>query len=137
VLFRSARTVLASAVATAALLGGATAIAPSAHADSLSVQAYTCHMSYSGGRAYGGHYSGNTVVPARTAVTSAGIEAQCLLSSYGAGTVDGIFGPRSQAAMHNAQEDINLWYGHKVTVDGMPGPESWPWLRKLINDQHL
>nr|BFD84602.1 hypothetical protein StreXyl84_40030 [Streptomyces sp. Xyl84] len=135
--FRPSRSILASALATTALLGAVTAVTPAAHAASSSAQAYTCHMSYSGGRAYAGHYSGNTVVPTRTSVSQAGAEAQCLLKNYGAGTVDGIFGARSQAAMRNAQEDINDWYGHQVTVDGMPGPSSWPWLRKLISDQHL
>lgn len=128
------RRCLPVALATAALLGGiATASAAQAQSRTLSAQAYSCHFYGSGGGEYASHYSGNTVVPSPTSVTSAGIEAQCLLSALGEynDTIDGIFGPHSQAAMKVAQQTYNMSYHKHVTVDGFPGPESWWGLRLL------
>ncbi|MFI9604781.1 peptidoglycan-binding protein [Streptomyces sp. NPDC052043] len=103
-------------------------MAPAAEARTLSAQAYTCHYSASGGYVYAGYYSGNTVVPSASYVTNAGIEAQCLLKwiGYYRDSVDGIFGPHSQAAMKLAQKTMG-----GVSVDGFPGPQSWRGLRYL------
>ncbi len=81
---------------------------------------------------YAGNYSGLTVVPSKTSVTSAGVEAQCLLLrlGYNPGPVDGVFGSKSQAAMKQFQQWSHV-YGSGLSVDGMPGPKSWPWLRWL------
>jgi hypothetical protein len=84
------------------------------------------------GFGYAGHYSGLTVVPSKTVVTSSGVEAQCLLVRYGdynPGTIDGVFGPNSQNAMKQFQRDMNSFFGAGLAVDGLPGPASWKWLR--------
>ncbi|UUN26595.1 peptidoglycan-binding protein [Streptomyces sp. FIT100] len=95
-------------------------------------QAATCSYTYSDeSYVYAGHYSGMTAVPSKTVVTSSGAEAQCLLKEIGYSiTVDGVFGPKSQAALRDVQSKLNkapFWAG--ITVDGMPGPETWPHLR--------
>ncbi|MEU2337875.1 peptidoglycan-binding domain-containing protein [Streptomyces sp. NPDC006654] len=127
------RRCLPAALAAAALVGGGLTTASAAQAHTLTTQAYSCHYYASGGGEYAGHYSGNTVVPSSTSVTSAGIEAQCLLSfiGYYTDTVDGIFGPHSQAAMKLAQQTYNSVYHKHVSVDGFPGPESW-WGLRLV-----
>ena len=98
----------------------------------------TCNYSRnsSTGYEYAGQYSGVTTIPSKTQVTAAGAEAQCLLKRIGfnPGTIDGVFGPNSQAAM----KDFQLYWDGAITtdphypriaIDGMPGPESWPPLR--------
>jgi hypothetical protein len=121
---------LATALTAATLIVG-TVTAPSAFAGTASAQAYTCRYSVSGGKAYAGYYSGNTVVPSRTTVTSAGIEAQCLLkrAKFDPGTIDGVFGPNSQAATRNFQTLMNNAFGYNTAVDGIVGSETWPALR--------
>ncbi|MEU2589013.1 peptidoglycan-binding domain-containing protein [Streptomyces avermitilis] len=110
-----------------------TSVKSQAQPRTMSAQAYSCHFYAYGGGEYAGHYSGNTVVPSPTSVTSAGIEAQCLLSVLGmyTDTIDGIFGPHSQAAMKVAQQAYNESHHKHVAVDGFPGPESWWGLRLL------
>jgi hypothetical protein len=84
------------------------------------------------GRGYAGHYSGLTAVPSKTQVTSSGVEAQCLLARYGdynPGGIDGVFGSNSQRAMKAFQTDMNDIFGAGLSEDGMPGPQSWKWLR--------
>jgi peptidoglycan hydrolase-like protein with peptidoglycan-binding domain len=84
------------------------------------------------GFGHAGHYSGTTAVPSKTQDTSAGEEAQCLLVRYGdynPGGLDGVFGPNSQAAMRKFQQDMNSIFGAGLSVDGLPGPHTWPWLR--------
>ncbi|MFD6324645.1 peptidoglycan-binding protein [Streptomyces sp. NPDC058442] len=98
----------------------------------VSAQAYSCTVKNVNGKKQAGYYSGNTVIPSSTKVTSAGIEAQCILKvmKYPTGTVDGVFGSNSKAAMQKFQKDVNAYYGRKVLdVDGLPGPQSWPYLR--------
>ncbi len=116
---------------TAATLTAVTVTAPSAFAGTASAQAYTCRYSVSGGNAYAGYYSGNTVVPSRTTVTSAGIEAQCLLkrAKFDPGTIDGVFGPNSQAATKKFQTLMNNAFGYNTAIDGIVGSETWPALR--------
>jgi hypothetical protein len=82
------------------------------------------------GEEFAGHYSGNTTVPSTTGVSAAGIEAQCLLvaAGYNPGPIDGIFGPHSQAATRSFQQTLG---GFGVQDDGLPGPQTWPWLRCL------
>lgn len=118
-------------------------VAPAAPAEAAS----TCHYSFNStktvtvpdpgapslqltGEEFAGHYSGNTVVPSTTSATAAGVEAQCLLveAGYNPGTIDGIFGPHSQSAMRQFQTTVQ---GFGVAVDGLPGPQTWPWLRCL------
>lgn len=97
----------------------------------------TVTVSVSGGTAtlfgeeFAGHYSGNTVSPSTTQDTSSGEEAQCLLirAGYDPGPLDGVFGPRSQAAARAFQSDMNSLFGAQLAVDGIPGPHTWPWLR--------
>jgi hypothetical protein len=86
------------------------------------------------GQEYAGFYSGSTATPSKTQVTSSGAEAQCLLLRFGhsPGTIDGVFGNNSQAAMKAFQRDVNsLGFGNVLAVDGLPGTHSWPWLRAL------
>ena len=49
------------------------------------------------------------------------------------GTIDGVFGPNSQAAMENFQlswdGDLTHSDHPRIAIDGMPGPESRPPLR--------
>jgi Putative peptidoglycan binding domain len=84
------------------------------------------------GAVFAGHYSGSTANPSTTQVTSAGTEAQCILVryfDYNPGTIDGVFGPNSQAAMRQFQRDVNRISGAGLAVDGLPGAQSWRWLR--------
>jgi hypothetical protein len=90
------------------------------------------------GYAYAGHYGGLNVVPSTTQVTSAGEEAQCLLkkAGYDPGTIDGVFGSHSQAAMHQFQTDLNTYHGAGLATgpgQDLPGPNSWKWLRWLAH----
>jgi hypothetical protein len=85
------------------------------------------------GKEFAGHYSGDTVVPSKTGVTDAGKEAQCLLkrAGYSPGTIDGIFGPNSQSAARGLQSFVNNNFHAGISVDGLPGPQTWPWIRFL------
>jgi peptidoglycan hydrolase-like protein with peptidoglycan-binding domain len=113
--------------------------------------AYTCHYvndrtitltlpSVTGeqtiaGQEYAGYYHGNTVVPLTTGVSAAGIEAQCILlkAGFNPGTIDGVFGPHSQAAARAFQVHANNFFGAELAVDGLPGPHTWPWLRWMAH----
>ncbi|MDH2389464.1 hypothetical protein QCN29_11795 [Streptomyces sp. HNM0663] len=127
---------LALATAAAAL-GGGLALAPAAQASTAQTAqesgaaAYSCHMTKKNGRWHAGHYSGNTVTPAAGRVTSAGIEAQCILKHVWKQSiaVDGYFGPKSRAAFKPVQRSANSVCNAKLVVDGLPGPKSWPYLR--------
>lgn len=122
---------------SAVCVGSTMALAPTALAATSSVAVtpattYSCHITVNNGVMGAGYYSGNTVSPSTTEVTAAGKEAQCLLQAHGysVGTVDGEFGSHSQAAMKGFQTHVNEVEGYKeLAVDGIPGPESWPWLR--------
>ncbi|MGW4438660.1 peptidoglycan-binding domain-containing protein [Streptomyces sp. NPDC004596] len=116
---------------TAATLIAGTLFAPAAFAGSTTAQAYTCRYTVSAGRAYAGYYSGNTVIPSSTGVSSAGIEAQCLLkrAKFDPGTIDGVFGTDSRAATRKFQTLMNNAFGYNITVDGIVGSETWPALR--------
>ncbi|MEV4972180.1 peptidoglycan-binding domain-containing protein [Streptomyces scopuliridis] len=116
---------------TAATLIAGTIAAPAAFAGTSTAQAYTCRYSVSAGRAYAGYYSGNTVIPSPTAVTNAGIEAQCLLkrAKFDPGTIDGVFGNNSQAATTRFQTLMNNAFGYNIAIDGIVGSETWPALR--------
>ncbi|HEY4027747.1 MAG TPA: peptidoglycan-binding domain-containing protein [Candidatus Dormibacteraeota bacterium] len=85
------------------------------------------------GQEFASYYSGYTVVPSSTGVTSSGIEAQCLLQQAGfsPGTIDGIFGPNSQTATRGLQTFVNNNFHANILVDGLPGPQTWPFLRFL------
>lgn len=117
---------------TAATLITSTIGAPAAFAGSTSAQAYTCHYTQSGVNGYAGYYSGTTVIPSSTGVSSSGIEAQCLLKKVGfdPGTIDGVFGSNSKAAAKAFQSYVNDRSGYTVmTVDGVVGSQTWPNLR--------
>ncbi|MBU6535852.1 peptidoglycan-binding domain-containing protein [Streptomyces mayonensis] len=124
---------VAAAALGTALAVPATATAAQQGGDSVaSAQAYSCSIKNVNGKKQAGYYSGNSVVPSSGSVTSAGIEAQCILKAMGypTGTVDGIFGTNSKKAMRQFQTDVNKVYGRTVlSVDGLPGPQSWPYLR--------
>lgn len=121
---------------TGLLIGTTPAAYASASPDArgnVGVAAYECDfVNKSDGRWYAGHYGGLTVIPSTTGVSAAGIEAQCLLGFFGfsPGGVDGIFGSNSQRAMRSFQEYVNDEHDAGLDEDGLPGPDSWPWLRK-------
>ncbi|MEU5718667.1 peptidoglycan-binding domain-containing protein [Streptomyces sp. NPDC020403] len=121
---------IAMALTAATLIVG-TVAAPAAFAGTTTAQAYTCHYSVSAGKAYAGYYSGNTVIPSSTGVSSAGIEAQCLLKRAGfdPGTIDGVFGTNSKAAAKKFQTMMNNAYGYNIAIDGIVGSDTWPALR--------
>ncbi|GAB2463401.1 hypothetical protein GCM10027162_67630 [Streptomyces incanus] len=108
-----------------------TVMAPAAFASTTAAQAYTCHYSVSGGKAYAGFYSGNTAIPSSNVVTTAGIEAQCLLrrAKFDPGVIDGVFGSKSQAATKKFQTLMNNAFGYNIAIDGVVGSETWPALR--------
>lgn len=113
---------------TFAALAVGVAVLPNSSASA----AYACHYAWDAatGYWYAGYYSGNTVQPTTSGVSTAGIEAQCLLQRYGftpgPGTIDGVFGPKSQAAARAFQQGVNAG----LVVDGKIGSASWPVLRR-------
>ncbi|MFD8201325.1 peptidoglycan-binding protein [Streptomyces sp. NPDC059701] len=124
---------IATALTAATLIAG-TIAAPAAFAGPAVAQAYTCsYTESSSGKWYAGHYNGETIIPSSTGVSSAGIEAQCLLKKSGwfdPGTVDGVFGPNSRAATREFQEYINDWANRPLlVVDGIVGSRTWYYLR--------
>ena len=139
-----ARRRLALAIAPALALAGVLAV-PAMPVEA----AYTCHYSDQTGTVhtasepggnfafkgveFAGYYSGYTVVPLTTGVSAAGIEAQCLLrqAGYSPGTIDGVFGPNSQTAARGLQSFVNSNFHANIGVDGLPGPQTWPFLRFL------
>ncbi|GAA3502814.1 hypothetical protein GCM10019016_099230 [Streptomyces prasinosporus] len=132
--FSATRRYAALLLASAALVGGTAtgAVAAGTGADALA--AYPCDVTMSStGRLTAGYYSGNTVVPSSSQVTAAGKEAQCLLQyqGYNPGTVDGIFGSRSQTAAKRFQSTVNDACDTNLRVDGKIGEQSWPYLRRL------
>jgi len=116
---------------TAVMLGSALVVAPATTA----FAAYSCTIDISGSTnyMYAGYYAGTTVQPSSSSVSSAGIEAQCLLRArgYNPGTVDGVFGSNSQDAAKAFQRRMNSAYSAGLTVDGKVGPRTWPYLRDL------
>ncbi|MFD6420003.1 peptidoglycan-binding protein [Streptomyces sp. NPDC060194] len=125
-------------LATAALVAGTATgggVAVAAAPSGVSALAFPCDVTMnSAGRMTAGYYSGDTVNPSKTQVTAAGKEAQCLLQyqGYNPGTIDGIFGSRSQSAARAFQTQVNKAPCRAgLTVDGMIGRQSWPWLRHL------
>ena len=127
---RRAVTVFASfALLTATATGGVVAAATSAAA------ADPCTVKVAdSGRLTAGFYSGNTVIPSTSQVTSAGKEAQCLLWYWGYNvTIDGVFGPKSQTAAKAFQSSVNAsCKPHHLDVDGSIGPKTWPFLRSEL-----
>lgn len=68
---------------------------------------------------YCGYYDGSELVGYRHITTGNPVrEVQCLLAGYGV-TVDGIFGPKTQAAVIELQRQFGL------SVDGIVGPQTW------------
>ncbi|MEU5718666.1 peptidoglycan-binding domain-containing protein [Streptomyces sp. NPDC020403] len=122
---------IATALTAAVLITG-TLTAPAAFAGTATAQAYTCRFSASEPYAYAGHYGGTTVVPSSTVVTSAGVEAQCLLTwaGFDPGTIDGVFG--AKAAAKKFQTMMNNAYGYSLATDGIVGSETWPALRTYV-----
>jgi peptidoglycan hydrolase-like protein with peptidoglycan-binding domain len=121
-------------LAAAALVGGTATGAVAAGTGAQALTAFSCDVTMtSSGILSAGYYSGNTVNPSTSSVTAAGKEAQCLLQyqDYNPGTVDGIFGSKSQAAARSFQSNVNRVCKTHLDVDGMIGKESWPHLRRL------
>ncbi|WP_405554919.1 peptidoglycan-binding protein [Streptomyces sp. NBC_01171] len=117
---------------TVATLMAGTVAAPAAFAGTASAQAYTCSYAETDGYWHAGYYGGNTITPSSTVVTTAGIEAQCLLKKAGfsPGTIDGVFGSKSQAAAKRFQDFINdETHRDLLAVDGIVGRDTWPFLR--------
>jgi len=85
------------------------------------------------GQEFAGYYNGYTTVPAPNTTSTPGIEAQCLLlhAGFNPGTIDGIFGPNSQSAARSFQSFVNSAFHANISVDGMVGPQTWPFLRFL------
>ncbi|GAB2463406.1 peptidoglycan-binding domain-containing protein [Streptomyces incanus] len=122
---------IAMTMTVATLIVG-TIAAPAAFAGTTSAQAYTCRYTETNGYWNAGHYSGNTITPSSTVVTTAGIEAQCLLKKAGfpPGAIDGVFGSNSRAATKRFQEFINDETNRDLlAVDGIVGRDTWPFLR--------
>ncbi|MCM1943625.1 peptidoglycan-binding protein [Streptomyces sp. G3] len=123
-------------LASLTLLGGTATggVAAAAESGATAAAAYSCNVSMSStGRLSAGYYSGTTVVPSSSQVTSAGKEAQCLLQYQGhnPGTIDGIFGRNSQAAAKKFQSTVNYACDTNLAEDGKVGPQTWPYLRRL------
>ncbi|MFE1288372.1 peptidoglycan-binding protein [Streptomyces sp. NPDC058751] len=132
--FSATRRHAALLLASAALVGGTTTGA-AAGTNAQAATTFPCDVNMSAaGILTAGYYSGNTVNPSTSSVTAAGKEAQCLLQyqDYNPGTVDGIFGSKSQAAARSFQSNINRVCKTDLDVDGMIGKESWPHLRRLF-----
>jgi hypothetical protein len=73
-----------------------------------------------------GYYTGNDYVPGSGQFSYAAIEAQCLLNTLGYNlTVDGYYGPHTQAAVADFQDK------HGPVSDGFVGPQTWPTLRTV------
>ena len=121
--------------ASALALGAAMVIAP---VSSASAAAYQCEYETSGSTnyMYSGYYGGLTVQPSSTGLSQAGIEAQCLLHrrAYNPGTIDGVFGSRSQAAALAFQKRMNAKFHVGLSEDGKVGPKTWPYLRNANYD---
>ncbi|MER7052434.1 MULTISPECIES: peptidoglycan-binding domain-containing protein [unclassified Streptomyces] len=122
-------------VSLALLAGTATGgFAAAAETGATAAAAYPCDVRMSSsGRLSAGYYSGTTVAPSSSQVTSAGKEAQCLLQYHGhnPGTIDGIFGRNSQAAAKKFQSTVNYACDTNLAVDGKVGPQTWPHLGRL------
>lgn len=95
--------------------------------------ALRCHIHAQAQKVYAGHYKGTKAVPPSSSFSAVGAEAQCLLryGHFSPGTVDGVFGPNSERAMKRFQQTINKRQGYRMKPDGLPGPQSWPYLRQI------
>jgi peptidoglycan hydrolase-like protein with peptidoglycan-binding domain len=124
------------ALSAALLTGGVLALgAPTASA----ATTYSCSGAYQisgpSGQYQGwaltfGYYTGDDYVPTDGGWSDAAIEAQCLLNTLGYGlTVDGYYGPNTQAAVANFQSQ------HSLSADGYVGPNTWPALRYYTANQ--
>ncbi|MFD4603530.1 peptidoglycan-binding protein [Streptomyces sp. NPDC058464] len=127
---RRASLALAAAVLLGGTLAGQFAVGTEATA-AVPATVYACNVTGGFGPLTAGYYSGSTAIPSTSQVTAAGKEAQCLLKyrGYDPGTVDGIFGSKSQAAARAFQHDINDLCEAALKEDGSVGPKTWPWLR--------
>ncbi|MFD9539375.1 peptidoglycan-binding protein [Streptomyces sp. NPDC060022] len=124
---------IATVLTVAALITG-TIAAPAAFAGTTTAQAYSCSFYAEEPYAYAGYYEGMMVVPSSSGVSSAGIEAQCLLkwAGFDPGTIDGVFGPNSRAAAKRFQSMMNNSYGYTLATDGIVGSKTWPALRTYV-----
>ncbi|MFF3755257.1 peptidoglycan-binding protein [Streptomyces sp. NPDC002018] len=119
---------------TVATLTTGTIAAPAAFAGTTTAQAYSCSYDAAEPYAYAGYYEGMSVVPSSTVVTTAGIEAQCLLkwAGFDPGTIDGVFGTNSRAAAKRFQTMMNNSHGYTLATDGIVGSQTWPALRTYV-----
>jgi Putative peptidoglycan binding domain len=123
--------IAALSVLGALMLGsGVSAAAPA------SAATYTCHFRSSGGWLYAGYYNGTTTVPKYGEFSDAAVEAQCLVGAFGIspGTIDGIYGSNTIAAIKGFQRWADQYEHAGLTVDGYVGPSTWPLLRKYANN---
>ncbi|QOV36442.1 peptidoglycan-binding protein [Streptomyces ferrugineus] len=100
----------------------ASATAPAAGA----TPTYTCRIERIDGRWYAGLSHTRDAIVAYGHAGPMVAEAQCLLRRAGIspGTVDGIFGPKTERAVKQAQRRAEL------VVDGIIGPHTWKVLRR-------
>ncbi|MFF9274863.1 peptidoglycan-binding protein [Streptomyces griseosporeus] len=104
----------------------ARASTPSPVPASPSAPTYTCHLTRTDGRWYAGNSRTEDAVLVNGLAGPEVAEAQCLLRRAGLspGVVDGIFGPRTEAAVRQLQARSAL------VVDGIIGPHTWKALRR-------
>jgi hypothetical protein len=87
---------------------------------------YTCRLHRTDGRWYAGLSTTEDAVLADGLAGPDVAEAQCLLRRAGCspGVIDGIYGPRTEAAVRQLQARAAL------VVDGIIGPHTWEVLRR-------
>ncbi|MFF7974638.1 peptidoglycan-binding protein [Streptomyces sp. NPDC007905] len=87
---------------------------------------YTCRFQRIGSRWYAGNSRTQDAVLVNGLAGSEVAEAQCLLRRAGSspGSIDGIYGPLTEAAVKRLQKRAGL------VVDGIVGPHTWKVLRR-------
>ncbi|WP_424849350.1 peptidoglycan-binding domain-containing protein [Streptomyces sp. SAI-129] len=124
---------IATGIASLVVLSGAVI----SGADTARAATYSCNIRVDDwGWVTAGHYSGTTVQPSSASVTAAGKEAQCLLKYHGydPGTVDGIFGSKSQAAREEgpAERQRQVRRGPRRGRQGRPEDVAVPAEHQLL-----
>jgi peptidoglycan hydrolase-like protein with peptidoglycan-binding domain len=134
---RIRKLVIAAAAVTAALTAGAQAPVWAAQ-DSATAALASCNTYWktSGGHAgftAGYSWAWNTVVQ-RGDEGDIVRKIQCLINghAYYDGpklTVDGDYGPATEAAVHTLQANWSAGGSHRIRIDGIVGPQTWRALR--------
>ncbi|MGV9276489.1 peptidoglycan-binding protein [Streptomyces griseosporeus] len=91
-----------------------------------SAPTYTCRLTRTDGHWYAGNSRTEDAVLVNGLAGPEVAEAQCLLrrAGFSPGVIDGIFGPRTEAAVRQLQARASL------VVDGIVGPHTWKALRR-------